>query len=576
MVTGKKPVERDEANVHRSFLIAPCGAIELIASEIRLLKKREVRLEHDHLLQPFAIVIFSQLSQTSALVLLFSLLCGLGLSFVFRHRCWGVFIWFPTTAVFVYAAFNIIRILSSIGKMRGPEAGFAGMMAIFLLPALSICLLGLIAAFFCRPRKEAWRLSAIIPAIVLWLGAALLIDDWNSTRVEVRLSDTRGNILSGVGIQEHLHENGLKMSVQSLNSDAQGKFSFRLHPNQSVALEIQPMSDPPGDLQRKPTFWNLSFREQEGHPDKLVVRNHWQRSIGGQVLNEGFSEVIPNTPKISMELVLPDHGALDPTPRQKRIRDAFDAFVKDRPPGLDYPSMCRNVEAIEFIPDLLAAYRSKPEDRMGIVEGLSQIAGILSQLDLACRSVPRNIPRAGTKKPPTLSESLQYQITQFCTWAKVPLEGSPDPGLAMEKVKAKIDAIATQLTEFALAEMSDDSRSLNVLSELRQLGKPAIPQLVDAIRRHPPKNRQEAYSQHHTLWMIGAKFSDLTPLYASDDPSLVMTAFEATPNEELEGPIAAEALARLEAVYPRIPEESQKKRAEMHMNMLRARLKREP
>jgi hypothetical protein len=519
-------------------------------------------------------MIFSQLSQTSALVWLFALICGLGLSFAFRRRRWVVFIWFPTTGVFAYAAFKIIKILSTIGRMSGPEAGFAGMMAIFLLPALAICLLGLIATFFCRPKREAWRLSTVIPAIILWLGAAQLINFRDSTRFELQLRDTRSNILSGVRIQEHLHENGLKMQVRSLNSDSQGKFYLRLLPSQSVALEIQPMSDPPGDLQRKPTFWNLSFRELKGHPDKLVLQHSWQRSIGSQVLNEGFTEVIPNTSQISMELVLPDHGALDPEPRQTRIRQAFHAFVKDRPPELNYSSVCRNVEAIELIPELVEIYHSKPEDRTGVVEALSQISSILSQLDLACSSVRGKIPKNPARKQEPFSES--FSIIQFCNWARIPPEDISDQGSAMEKVKAKIDAIATELTGFALAGMSEDSRSLNILAELRQLGRPAISRLVDAIPKHPPKNRQDAYSQHHTLWMIGAKATDLAPLYESDEPWLVMTAFEATPNEELEGEVAAQALKRLEAVYPRIPEDGQRKRIEMHMNMLRARVERHP
>jgi hypothetical protein len=533
-----------------------------------------IRHEHDPILQRLAVMIFSQLSQTSALMWLCALICGLGLSFVLRRRRWVVFVWFPITGVFAYAAFKIISILGTIGRMSGPEAGFAGMMAIFLLPALAICLLGLIAAFFCRPRKEAWRLSTVIPAVILWLGAVQLVNVANSTRFELQLRDTRSNILSGVRIQEHLHENGLKMQVRTVRSDSQGKYSLRFHPSQSVALEIQPMTDPPGDLQRKPTFWNLSIRELKGHSDKLVIQHSWQRSIGSQVLNEGFSEVIPNTSQISMALVLPDHGALDPEPRQTRIRQAFHGFVKNRPTELEYASVCRNVEAIEFISELVEIYHSKPEDRRDVVEALSQISSILSELDLACRSVRARIPKNPARNQIPISES--YSIIQFYNWARIPLEERADQGLAMEKVKAKIDAIATELTGFALAGMSDDSRSLKILAELRQLGRVAVSRLVDAIPKNPPKNRQEAYAQHHTLWMIGARAKDLAPLYASDDPWLVMTAFEAAPNEELEGKVAAQALERLEAVYPRIPEDSQKKRAEMHMNMLRARLERHP
>lgn len=412
---------------------------------------------------------------------LLALLLGLALSFAFRRRPWVFFIWLPTTGVFAYVTYQILRIFSAIGKMSGPDAGFAGMMGIFLIPALVVCLVGMVAAFFCRPRKEAWRLSTAIPAAIFWLGVAMLIDFGNSTRVEIQLLDAKGNALAGVGINEVVRENGLKMKPRTLKSNDEGKFSCVLHTGQAVALEIQPMGYAPESYERKPTFWNLGIRETEGQPDKLVLNHHWQRSIGGQTLNEGFSEVIPNASKIQMELVLPDHGSLEPEPRQKRVRDAFHAFVNTRPPELTYSSVCRNVESIEFIPDLIEAFQTE-QDKSGAIDGLAQIAGIL-----------------------------------------------------------------------------------------RQLGRPAIPQLVEAILKHPPKDNQAKYAYHHTLWMLGAKLADLAPLYASDDPAIVMTAFEATPNSQLEGSIAAKALSRLEAVYPNISEEL-KKRAEMHMDMLRARL----
>jgi hypothetical protein len=52
-----------------------------------------------------------------------------------------------------------------------------------------------------------------------------------------------------------------------------------------------------------------------------------------------------------------------------------------------------------------------------------------------------------------------------------------------------------------------------------------------------------------------------------------MVAFEATPNEEMEGSIAAQALERFETVYPNIADAEVRQRADMHMQMLRARLK---
>jgi hypothetical protein len=56
----------------------------------------------------------------------------------------------------------------------------------------------------------------------------------------------------------------------------------------------------------------------------------------------------------------------------------------------------------------------------------------------------------------------------------------------------------------------------------------------------------------------------------------VLIAFEATPNEELEGGIAAKVLARFDAIYSKINDQQTRQRAEMHMQMLRARLGQTP
>ena len=175
----------------------------------------------------------------------FGLLLGLALSFAFRRKTWVVFVWLPTVSAFAYGTYLILRRFSAIGKVHGPDAGFAGMEGLFLLPALGVCVAGLIAAFFCRPRREAWRLSTAIPTALLLIASSLVNDHQNASHVEVQLFDARGKSLSGVRVQYGLSEGGLGMEAKVLTSDADGRFGFELRQNQGVGLEIMPSPTSP-------------------------------------------------------------------------------------------------------------------------------------------------------------------------------------------------------------------------------------------------------------------------------------------------------------------------------------------
>jgi hypothetical protein len=133
-------------------------------------------------------------------------------------------------------------------------------------------------------------------------------------------------------------------------------------------------------------------------------------------------------------------------------------------------------------------------------------------------------------------------------------------------------AHAKELSDFVFEQLHTDPGVVKVLSELRRLGHASLPRFVETISANPPKEMRTVYQWKQALWMTGSRFSDLGSLYASDDPLVVMVAFEATPNEEMEGAIAAKALARFESVYPKITEAQTRQRADMHMQMLRARL----
>jgi hypothetical protein len=400
------------------------------------------------------------------------------------------------------------------------------------------------------------------------LALSLVSERQNASHIEIQLLNAAGKSLPGVRVDYRLSEGGIGMQSKLLSSDADGKFSVALRQGQNIGLAIMPSPASPQNLDTSPTFWNLELSPLENSTDQLTVRHHWQRSVANQTLNEGFIEVVSRSSKINLPLTLPDHASLDPEPRRNRIRGAFVSFRQNHPPGLSYAYLCRNVEAIEFIPELIAAYRNKEVGSDGAVDGLSQIAEILSQLDRGCREVQRRVK----SEPHYPRQMLQNQITQFCIWAGVPDDARADVPQALEKVQGKIATHAKELSDFVFEQLHTDPGVVKVLSELRRLGHASLPRFVETISANPPKEMRTVYQWKQALWMTGSRFSDLGSLYASDDPLVVMVAFEATPNEEMEGAIAAKALARFESVYPKITEAQTRQRADMHMQMLRARL----
>jgi hypothetical protein len=398
------------------------------------------------------------------------LLIGLALSFSFRRKPWIVFVWLPTVATFAYGAYLTIRRLGGLGKIRGgPEAGFAGMEALIVLPVLGLCVAGLVAAFFCRPRKEAWRFSTAIPAGVLYLAIVVWTDRQNTSKIELQLTNAAGERLPGVCVQYTLSEGGVGMQARLLSSDSDGRVNIALRQGQNIGLQIMPSAASPQDLGTSPTFWNLELRPADNRPNQLVIRHQWQRSIANRTLNEGFSEVITRSPHLKLALTLPNHASLDPAPRRERIRAAFASFRQNQFPGLSYAYICRNVEAIEFIPQLIEIYRNKEAGSEGVVDALEQIAEILFELEEGCREVQRRVER----EPHYPRQMLQNQIEQFCQWAGLAPQPSDVPG-ALQKVQEKIAAHANELADFVFAEVSTDPGVTKILCELRRLGRPSL------------------------------------------------------------------------------------------------------
>jgi len=434
------------------------------------------------------------LSTSPGLVAL-GLFVGVALSLVIRRKPCVVFIWLPTVGALAYGTYLILRRLSAIGKVHGPDAGFAGMEGLLLLPALGVCVAGLVVLFIGRPRKETWRLSTTIPVVVTLAAVSVMSDRHNATYIEIQLFDARGKILPETPVRYHLSEGGLSIQSKFLSSDADGKISFALRTGQNIGLEIMPRPRSPQDIDTSPTFWNLGLEDLQNSPEQIVVRHTWQRSVANQTLNEGFMEVISRRQQIHLSLTLPDHASLDPKPRREKIRAIFDGLRRQQTPRFSYAYLCRNVEAIEFVPQLIEIYRDKEAGGEGVVEGLAQIAEILAQLEKGCREVQRRV-----KNEPYYSrEKLQNEVAQFCIWAGIPEDARADVPAALKLVQDKIIAHAAELSDFVFGQLPTDPGVIKVLSELGRLGHASLPRLIETVKVNPPKEMRAVYQWSHCL-----------------------------------------------------------------------------
>jgi hypothetical protein len=287
------------------------------------------------------------------------------------------------------------------------------------------------------------------------------------------------------------------------------------------------------------------------------MRHRWNRFVG--VGGEAFTEVVPRSRSIRFLLPLPDRGSLDPAPLRERIHAAFAAFRKDPAPAISYAYLCRNVEAIEMIPTLIETYRKKEPGCDGVVDGLGQIAAILSGLDRACRYTLQYKQKESSYR----NAELENRVRQLCIWANVPEEARTDVPRALAQVREKIDADARLLVDFAMDESSRNFSVWHAPAELGTgLGARQLSRIIDSLARTPPTTLGGVSCWKYPLWRLGVHFDDLMPLFTSEDPMLVLLACNATPDEELKGAIAAKVLARLKEIRPKMSDVGAQRRGD--------------
>lgn len=264
----------------------------------------------------------------------------------------------------------------------------------------------------------------------------------------------------------------------------------------------------------------------------MVIRHSWQRSLGGHIFNEAFNERVPEANDLDLRVVLPTHSGLG----GRLLKEKLHAAMIN-----DYG--CRSIEAVEYLPWLIEAYQNNLGSRPGVTQGISQVAGLLSELETACEHLEDVAAHPSRYNKNYLDGEFSYEVASLTAWAGV---NGPEREPALARTRAVIADRAKILAEFVIAEAPSDETLVGAYGELGRLGLPYLPAFFAMLREHPPKKERTCQTWGHSLWMVVAredKLEKLRPLFDLGDPACSLIACEAMGNQvDLVGPIILKSL----------------------------------
>jgi len=432
-----------------------------------------------------------------------------------------------------------------------------------VLPILGALVLaiavGLLLVFFARPRKTAWKLNSVLPAIAVCIGMVI----FGSTRagsvitgkyvdVAVELTDSQGGKLKNIPVRIVIYENGVGAGGKASGSDEEGKFTLKLREGQTAEAEIHAPFPPSNILSGMPTFWTIHFENKQAKEGILELRHMWQRSLGGTPLSESYMERIACSDTVTVPVVIPAHSGLCAPALQERITKAIRTFEAPAGSYVNWGYTCRNVESIESIPWLIQVYRDNENKGASVIEGLRQTASILGDLDRASRELQRRALHPRDYNQNYVEGELRFESLELAKWA-----GSDGGEViqGLQQARNKVEAQARILTDFVLSELGKNNEVVRILEELGTAAYPARAGFLQAIRSNPAKDLRGIQAMGQAVWSITPEKEQAATarvLFESDDARVVLVGCESIRNR-MDSFGGAYALQRLQAVLPVAP-----------------------
>jgi hypothetical protein len=442
---------------------------------------------------------------------------------------WGAVVWLPTLLSFILATYLVGGRVLRLCSLSGPDAGWGVFEAIIVLPIFIAILLGLVACYFARPkglgRNPRWFATALGVSV-----ASGLAYHWYSTEsITIRITDESGQPVGDVRAEFSSSFESWITGTGEARSDADGCITLPSARGWSHNVYLTPMADYSRNPAGKPAGIQLGITRSKEFPKLTELHHSWRSPAPGVISTESYSEFVPHAKNLKLPITLSPNGMLDPPLRQKRIRAAFE-FIRAHPEQrVSYESVCRNLGAVDLIPDLIADWRTRKADRMMIAMAMGCIAERLADVDGGCTKVQQAM--ADRDNFHYRDEAgIRADIARLSTWADLPYDGTTLDRAQIEAVRRNLRAHAQPLLDFAMESLEDEDGTLYVLRQLGRLGRPALPQLIDRLLKQPPQDMRAAVSWSTVFFNLEATRSELKALIESGNPLLEAAARNARPD----------------------------------------------
>lgn len=446
------------------------------------------------------------------------LIPGLIMSAFCRRMKWGAAVWMVTLLCFGYAIHDVAS---------QPVGWF---WQIIELPCLVVLVLGCCACVWLGPRGPGLRVANFAAALAMTAVAAAAYEWRMSETLGILITDASGRPIPQVRAEFTMNWNTtIKRRGEALSDEA-GRISLQSRRGWSSHVYLTPMADYSRDPDLKPQSLGLGIKRSIRQPGMCEVYRGWRTAVGDATINGSYTAMVPYAKRLALPVTLCPGGQIVSPLRRDQIRAEFDRITSHPENGLSYLDVCSNLEAVDFIPDLIALWTEGRTNRHSLVPAMGRLAEILNDADRGCAQLQPSLDRPVDIHGRSSKSRIRADIASLSEWAGIPDDGTSPDLRRIEVVRDYIRSRARTLLEFALRYAETDPGARIVLGNLGTLARPELPGLVARLLQHPPPDIRTALDWGRVFFRLNATRSEVADLIGSGNPMLQKAAEDARPD----------------------------------------------
>jgi hypothetical protein len=408
---------------------------------------------------------------------LFSMLIFVMAAFViarFRNESWILFVWFPDVVISAYGTIAMFRCLGLL--MRG---GWDSLGALFFIPLTIPFAINCVTLFLLLPKRSAWKplpvfFSVIATVLLYWLAYL-----GTTTPLVIHVSDLTHAAIPNQKAAVDVQSYGVTEKKYFIYSDNDGNLKLRLQPQEEVHISI--LGDLGGQAQWGHNNTNWDFRIYRNFNDKALweIWNEWS----SLEIRQTLKEYEPFNQKISIDVTLKPANSLELLPLiESKVKKEFSEALSDHDrPDLDLLS-CRNIESLNFIPEITSLYKSNATYRSESIRAIADLAEIICSLGGKEKKLARESTYVENRDESVRIGVFYDTLESMYRWSGG-TKGDASYKEKLEVINGKVSGYLNQILSFCQDNIGSDSQVLMVIENLREFGKPLIPVLSEVYMR---------------------------------------------------------------------------------------------